>query len=211
MKKLRLVLVMAVLLIGIGARAEWRPVWHSMDEPVKVKVRSVDFFVFPNGQFDFNAHQNPYADYGVRVERDRYGKIRRVGNVYLNYNRAGQVTRIGNVFIQYHRGVMRKIGRMHLRYTGGGYVISRYRHSYGYYNTAPAYSYSSTYYGPANTYSYGSACGNTNGNTYGSTSYNDDYYESNEPFENEDDYYYRKPAKGKKIKVKGRRKSKNRR
>ena len=206
MKKLRIVLVMAVLLIGIGARADWRPQWHSMNEPVKITVRSVDFFVFPNGQFDFNAHQNPYADYGVRVERDRYGKIRRVGYVYLNYNRAGQVTRIGNVFIKYHRGVMRKIGRMSLHYSRGGYVIHRYRPSYGYCSTAPAYSYSSTYYGPASSFSYG----NTYSNTYGMY-YNDDYHESNEPFENEDDYYYRKPVKAKKAEVKGRRESKNRR
>jgi len=195
MKALRFVLLMAAMYIGMSARAESRPMWHQMDEPVTITVRNIDFFVFPDGQFDFNAHQNSYADYGVRIERDAYGKIRRIGNVYLNYNRSEQVTRIGSIFINYHRGVIRKIGRMRITYSRGGYFIHRYRPYYGYRPIRPGYSYSSTYYGPSTYYQ------GTYNNTY---SYdNTDYYQADgEAYQG--DYYYRKNGKSK---TKGRRRT----
>jgi hypothetical protein len=199
MKKLGLLLVMAILPMSLLANDTFGSVWHRMDEPVKVKVRSVDFFIFPNGEFDFNAHQRHnrrgnYGTYAVRVERDRTGKIRRVGNVYLNYNRHNQVTRIGSVFIKYNRrGLVRKIGRKHLRYNGNGYAVVQYRH-YAYY---PSYNWNSSYY-------YGS-----DNNYYGNSTYNtNDYYEDTDDYNVNDgdgDYYYR--SNGKKKKTNGKKKT----
>jgi hypothetical protein len=39
MKALRLFLAMALLITGMVVKAEWRPVRHSMDDPVKITVR----------------------------------------------------------------------------------------------------------------------------------------------------------------------------
>ena len=183
MKKLGLLLMTALLLSGEIAKAEWHSRMHRMDDPVKVRIRHIDFYVFPNGEFDFNTHGHhyQYAGYmGVRIERDRYGKIRRVGNVYINYNSHGQVSRIGSIFVKYNRhGLVERIGRKRIRYHRGGYYILN---SYGgirpgfvigssyYYGPAPSTPNTcEPYYNPEYTYD----------NTYG----NDDY--------NDDDYYYR--------------------
>jgi hypothetical protein len=201
MKKLGLLLAMAMMQVSVFANAEMRPVFHGMNDPVEITVRGVKFFVFPNGEFDFNAHQvrnrrHRAGDYGVRVERDRYGKIRRVGNVYLNYNRYGQVTRMGNIFVKYNRrGLVRNLGRKYLRYTRGGYIVVRHGYAHSYY---PAYTSSSSYYyGPANNY-YG-----TYNSGYSNNNWNDDYYDANTG--GDADYYYRPNTKKKKKTVRGRR------
>ncbi len=163
MKKLSLVLSMALVFTTMYARADRRPVRHRLDEPVKVVVRGIEFFVFPNGEFDFNAHtthHKPYygGDYAVRLDRDRWGRIRRIGNVFLNYNDYGQVARIGHVFIKYNRrGLIYQIGHKYLRYRRGGYIVYAqrpyydrpsyiYRPAYSYYPYQPTYPYNDTYY-----------------------------------------------------------------
>jgi len=206
MKRTSLLLVMALFLTGIYAEAAWRPVWHRMDEPFSVRVRQTDFFIFPNGEFDFNAHGRHYgqAGYlGVRIERDRVGKIRRVGNIFINYNRYGQVSRIGHLFIKYNRhGLVSKIGRKRIHYNSHGYFIvnANHRHKPGFVMG------SGFYYGPAptcnnqyevyNTYNYDFGYDNN----YGYNEFDDD--------DGEDDYYYRQPenkTKKKKAVVKNRR------
>ncbi len=202
MKKLSLLLVMAMMQVSMFANAEFRSVRHGMDDPIEVTVRGIQFFVFPNGEFDFNAHQtrnrrHHTGNYGVRVERDRSGKIRRVGNVYLNYNQYGQVTRMGSTFIKYNRrGLVRTIGRKHLRYTRGGYIISGQRYGYTHY---PSYSWNSSYYGSASNY-----YGNTYNSGYSSSTWDDDY---NVETGGDGDYYYRPNAKKKtkKKRTRGRR------
>ena len=212
MKKLVLLFAMSILSNGMFASGAFRPMWKTIDEPVKITVRGIDFFIFPNGEFDFNAHQrhngnyyNP-GEYGVRVEKDRYGKIRRIGNVFLNYNRYRQISRIGNVFVKYnYQGMVERVGRIHLRYSGRRYYIVRRRHYNPY-----AYNWnwgSNYYYGPAsgytnNSYSYSN-------NNYYNDNINDydDYYSNNDE---SDDYYFRgnnqgKNKKVKKVKVKNRR------
>ncbi len=211
MKKLVLLFAMSIMYHGMYASNAFRHMWKNMDEPVKITVRGIDFFIFPNGEFDFNAHQrhNNYyyapGEYGVRVEKDRYGKIRRIGNVFVNYNRYGQVSRIGNVFIKYNfRGNVEEIGRMRLRYVRGRYYVIRHRHY-------PSYTWNwgwgNTYYGPAPSYSTSSYSYNS-GNYYNDYDYNN--FDEDDYNDNEDsgDYYY-KHGKGKsnkkKTKVKTRR------
>jgi len=189
MKKLGLFLVMVMLYTGLYANTERRPVRYRMNEPVKITVRSIDFFIFPNGEFDFNAHNRRQrhhrrGDYGVRVERNRYGKIRRVGNVYINYNRHGQVSRIGNVFIKYNRrGLVHKIGRKRIDYRKHGYVVFNIQ-----VGVHPAYVSNETYYyGPEDTYNDVAYYDN----------YEDEYYDDYTPVESGN--YYFKPHLKKKI------------
>jgi len=186
MKKFILLSVLLLLQTGMFASNNRRPVWHNYNEPVEINVRGVKFYVFANGIFDFNTHPNntyrskrfhnrhsyPSVEYGVRIERNRYGDIRRVGNVFINYNRHRQVSRIGNIFISYnHSGFFKKIGRMRIRHEAGGYLI--YRRSYNTCALPFSWSYSSTFYGPSTSY-------------YGYNNY-DDYWD-NDTYEYEDEY-----------------------
>jgi len=180
MKKLVLFSAMAILFTGMVAKAEWRPVRYSMQDPVRITVRGIDFFIFPNGEFDFNAHTRRHhhrrGDFGVRIERDRYGKIRRIGNVFLNYNRYGQIRRIAHVFIGYNRrGLVNRIGKRRLKYHNHGYLVVPLGFS--------QVSYSSYYYGPAPTSS----------TAYPSYLYDDEMYDDAVYDESQDDYYFRKP------------------
>ena len=198
MKKSILLSVMAILFTAVFAKAEWRPVKYRMDEPVRVTVRGIDFFVFPDGEFDFNAHNRRHFDhhFGVRIERDRTGKIRRIGNVFLNYNRYGQVKRIGHLFIRYNkRGLVSRIGHYKLRYRPFGYIVTDWRP--GYVSTV------SYYYGPAEGYQGGTCSTNDdffNGDPFFeedyATGYQDDYTGGYQ----DDEYYYRSPDREKKPK-----------
>ncbi len=177
----KVVLILAVFLYtGVYANP-MSGSWHRISEPVKVKERGINFYIFPNGDFDFNAHGNHYrhAGYrGVRVERDRFGKIRRVGNVYIDYNRHGQVSRIGHVFIKYnHRGLVAKIGHRYLRYNRRGYYVFRHHSSHH-----PAFVTNFGYYGPACNIPPVYTADLSNDFDYNEDIYYDDY---------EADYYYR--------------------
>lgn len=139
---------MLFILNNISAKSPHHPKWHRMAQPVKIKVRHIDFYIFPNGDFDFNAHGRRYkhaGHRGVRIEKDRFGKIRRVGNVYINYNRYGQVSRIGRIFIKYNRrGLVVKVGPKYIRYHRRGYYVYLHPNRY-----KPGFVINShIYYGP---------------------------------------------------------------
>lgn len=106
--------------------------------------RGIRFHVFLNGDFDFNTlSRYDYYDYngirgdrGVRIERDYDGRIRRVGNVFINYDLRGNVKRIGNVFIDYRFGQLSRVGNLNVYYNHWGEpyfrgsVKSRYYDNY---------------------------------------------------------------------------------
>ncbi len=181
----KVVLLFAVFIFtGLFANPVYPGHWHRITDPVQVRERGIIFFVFPNGDFDFNAHGThyQYAGYrGVRVERDRYGKIRRVGNVYINYNRYGQVSRIGHVFIKYnHRGLVSRIGHKFIRYNRRGYYVVKHRTHHTAYVQHTGFNYDFSCDTPAYTdYSYNSDEFDFDEN------FNDNYENGN------DDYYYR--------------------
>lgn len=92
--------------------------------------RGIEFYVFLNGDFDFNSlYKNRYYDYngrrtkrrGIRIERDYHGNIKRVGNVFINYDHRGNVKRIGNVFMNYRRGNLTKVGGLRISYNRWGH------------------------------------------------------------------------------------------
>ncbi|CAM1367241.1 conserved exported hypothetical protein [Tenacibaculum sediminilitoris] len=118
-------------------------VTNRYNDAVTFVERGIQFHVFLNGDFDFNTHYNRYSDYGVRIKRDRRGRIRSVGNVYVNYDARGNVKRIGSVFMRYQFGSLFRVGNLSIQYDRWGnprfrgYVKPknhRYNDDYYYYN-----------------------------------------------------------------------------
>ncbi|MDD7914504.1 hypothetical protein [Polaribacter ponticola] len=96
---------------------------YSYNNAVNFIERGVEFYIFTNGDFDFDTNfNNRYnRNNSIRINRDYRGRIRNVGNVFINYDRRGNVTRIGNVFIKYYRGQLSKVGDLRVRYNRNGY------------------------------------------------------------------------------------------
>ncbi|CAL2103367.1 conserved exported protein of unknown function [Tenacibaculum sp. 190130A14a] len=101
------------------------------NDAVTFVERGVQFHVFLNGDFDFNTHHRNtrYFDYygkrmktnrGVRIERDRRGRVRRVGNTFINYDARGNVKRIGSVYMRYRFGQLTDVGNLRIRYDRWG-------------------------------------------------------------------------------------------
>ncbi|MGB1042997.1 MAG: hypothetical protein ACPGU6_06360 [Tenacibaculum sp.] len=106
-------------------------VTYRYDDAVTFIERGVQFHVFLNGDFDFNTHyrNTKYVDYygkrikrnrGVRIERDRRGRVRRVGNTFINYDMRGNVKRIGSVYLRYRFGQLTNVGNLNIRYDRWG-------------------------------------------------------------------------------------------
>lgn len=212
MKKITL-LVASILLVGSMAYASENPVFsdnnkkgprHNADyrnvEPIAFMERGIEFYVFPDGQFDFNTrpsgprhatvnttygapgvrtsgYYGP-ANYGVRVEHDNFGRLRRIGNVFINYDGFNRVKRVGSVYMRYNSFALTQVGGLRILYNRRGQIID----VIGYVN---GWSHGYDY----NPYTY-------NGNGYDDTDYG---YESGSGY-NEDDYYYYK-ADGTKAKM----------
>ena len=202
MKKITLLVVASILLVGNLALASENPVFsdntnrrgYYIDyrdaEPIIFRERGIEFMLFPNGEFDFNTrpsvpryHVNGTngapgtrgyygpSERGIRVEHDNFGRVRRVGNVYINYDAFGRVKRIGTIYMSYNSFAVTKVGNMRIVYDRRGRIVDVYgfiNHANGGYNYNPGTHYSSGngHYDDDDDYSY---------------DYNDDDY-----------YYYRK-------------------
>ncbi|NER13827.1 hypothetical protein GWK08_10275 [Leptobacterium flavescens] len=118
-------------------------------KPIKFVERGVEFFVFPNGEFDYNTsgvayyrgrtnlnvsigtsgtrvhYRSPKRRHrGVRVEYDYYGRVHRIGNVFINYDRRGRIKRAGTVYIGYNRrGLASNIGGLYIHYDRWGRIV----------------------------------------------------------------------------------------
>jgi hypothetical protein len=120
-------------------------------QPIKFVERGVEFFIFQNGEFDFNTHpvaisrtrrssvNTTYGaprvrtrgnrfntrNIGVRVEHDYNGRVRRIGNLFINYDQLGRVKRIGSIYMRYHNrfGKVKQVGGLHLKYNRRGRLI----------------------------------------------------------------------------------------
>lgn len=135
---------------------------YGANDPIEFNERGIVFFVFPNGEFDFNTrpsdHQGDYfykgagrrgavsvnriqANYGVLIENDSYGRIRRVGNTFINYDYNNRVARIGSVFMRYNRFALVQIGGLQLVYNRFGTVIDSYGSVKGFRNQGFTNSY----------------------------------------------------------------------
>ena len=160
-------------------------------EPIIFRERGIEFMLFPNGEFDFNTRPSGprytpnrtsgapgtrggyygTSERGVRVEHDNYGRVRRVGNVYINYDAFGRVKRIGTIYMSYNSFAVTRVGNMRIVYDRRGRIVN----VYGFIN----YANSGYTYNPRGTH----YSGGNGGYGYGDNDYDDDYG-------NDDDYYY---------------------
>ncbi len=157
MKKITF-LVASILLFGGGvANATEKnnfsherrlPVDFRNAEPIVFTERGVEFFVFPDGQFDFNTRPSTGADmyykpsrrsavnktygapasfrngnYGVKVEHDNMGRVRRIGNVMINYDSNDRIKRVGSVYMTYNRYALEQVGGLQIIYNRRGQIV----------------------------------------------------------------------------------------
>jgi hypothetical protein len=173
MKKITL-LVASILLVGSAVNAqgliknsgEAKNARYSFDEPISFTERGIEFFVFPNGEFDFNTRpedsQGDYfyktagkrgsastartvTNYGTRIEHDSYGRVRRVGNTFINYDNRDRVSRIGTIYMKYNRTALAQIGGMKIVYNRRGEIVDTVGRIKGYSNSGYAYNYDDDY------------------------------------------------------------------
>lgn len=194
-------LVASVLLVGNFAKAseiikiadERTMNRFSFDEPISFTERGIEFFVFLNGDFDFNTRPNDVhgtyqfkqagkrnatidnrndGNFGVLIERDQFGRVRRVGNTFINYDNRDRVSRIGTVYMSYNRMALTQIGGMRIMYNRRGDIVDMIGEVKGFRNSGYAYT---TY-------------GTTNGYSYNNYYNNNGYYNTN--YDNDNNYYY---------------------
>ena len=152
MKKITL-LVASVLLYGNLANASAimnhsdgkNKIDFSQNEPIEFTERGIAFYVFPNGEFDFNTTPTVNNDVyyrrtttatsegrrnfipennGVRIEHDALGRVRRIGNVFINYDFQNRIKRIGTVYMSYNRFALDQIGGLKIIYNRRGQIIN---------------------------------------------------------------------------------------
>ena len=153
MKKITLLVASIFLFGGIVANAIERnnrrfPVDFRNADPIVFTERGVEFYVFPDGQFDFNtrpstgdmyykqgrrtsAVNKTYGspangqnrNYGVKVEHDYNGRVRRVGNVMINYDANDRVKRVGSVYMTYNRYALDRVGDLQIIYNRRGQIV----------------------------------------------------------------------------------------
>ena len=168
-------------------------------QPILFVERGVEFLIFPDGSFDFNTeafmsppNQDDYyykrhrrgpnraygapgtrhytGNRGTLVRHDHLGRVRRIGNVFLNYDRQGRIKRVGSVYMTYRRGQLRQVGGLQILYNRYGEIVG----------TRGVVNFSNQ------------DCGLWDNEGY-TTDYfdNDDFYDDWDPrWDNDDDYYY---------------------
>ncbi len=201
-KKITLLVVACFILAGSMAYASEKPIFsdntdrrgYFIDyrdaEPIIFRERGIEFMLFPDGAFDFNtrpavrprinrtsgAPRGMYygtSERGIRVEHDNFGRVRRVGNVYINYDAFGRVKRIGTIYMSYNSFALTRVGDLRIIYDRRGRIVD----VVGFIN----YANNGYIYNPRGTHNYGE----TNGNNYSNGSYEDSGTDN-------DYYYYRK-------------------
>lgn len=177
MKKITLLL--AILFIGTIANAsetkyfsgESRfPININDAEPIQFTERGIEFFIFPDGQFDFNTVPSQGENYfrttgrrdfnttygapnaynsGIKIEHDSFGRIRRIGNVFINYDFNNRIKRIGSVYMAYNRFALAQVGGLKIIYNRRGQIVdfigsvkgrSYCNENYNYYNNDNFYN-----------------------------------------------------------------------
>jgi hypothetical protein len=167
MKKITLLVASIFLMGGIVANAADRndrrsPVDFRNADPIVFTERGVEFYIFADGQFDFNTRPSngdvyyksdrrkgenrSYGtrenfhnkNYGVKVEHDSRGRVRRVGNVFVNYDANNRVKRVGSVYMAYNRYALDQVGGLQIIYNRRGQIVD----FVGAVNGGRAYQYS---------------------------------------------------------------------
>ena len=199
MKKITLLVAMA--LMSCAAQASKLANRFNFNEPIQFNERGIDFFVFPNGEFDFNTRPNDsngnffyktagrravinvgIQNYGTLIEHDSYGRVRRVGNTLINYDMQDRVSRIGSVYMRYNRFALIQIGGLRLMYNRYGELVNTFgavkRFANQGFTNGFAHCGNGMYYGPSN---------NNNGYNNNNNSYNNNDFDTG----NSSNYYYK--------------------
>jgi len=117
-------------------------------DPIVFTERGIEFFVFPDGRLDFNTRPTTGRDmyykssrkngvtktfgapgnirngnHGVKVEHDNMGRVRQVGNVFINYDVNDRVKRIGSVYMTYNRFALERVGGLEIIYNRRGQIV----------------------------------------------------------------------------------------
>ncbi|MBT8260673.1 MAG: hypothetical protein KJN82_05120 [Bacteroidia bacterium] len=120
------------------------------------------------------SYANFHSTAGTLVLHDRYGKVRRIGNIFLNYDYYGRIKRVGSVYMRYRHNRLVQVGGLKLLYNRHGKFVgtrgkvNRYNHGYNYFT-------------PSNNY----------GNGFGSYHWEDNFDEDYD----DNFYYYKKNDK----------------
>jgi hypothetical protein len=152
MKKITLLVASIFLMGGIVANAADRnerrsPVDFRNADPIVFTERGVEFYIFADGQFDFNTRPSngdvyhksgrrngenrsygtrenfQRGNYGVKVERDNRGRVRSVGNVMINYDANDRIKRVGSVYMGYNRYALDRVGGLQIIYNRRGQIV----------------------------------------------------------------------------------------
>ena len=77
-----------------------------------------------NATFGAPGTRSRYSrDRGTLILHDRSGKVRRIGNLFLNYDRQDRIKRIGSVYMRYRHGVLKQVGGLTIQYNRFGDMI----------------------------------------------------------------------------------------
>lgn len=195
MKKITFLL--AILLFGSMANASEKftfsneisfPSNINDAEPIQFIERGIEFYIFSDGQFDFNTVVSQGENYyktgrrdfnatfgttspynsGIKIEHDNFGRIRRVGNVFINYDFDNRIKRIGSVYMSYNRFALSQVGGLRIIYNRFGQIVDYVGNVK---NRSSNYNFNETY----------------NFNSY---NFNEDNYENNDNESSGNDYYY---------------------
>lgn len=208
MKKITL-LVASIFLIGGGVANATEKTNFSLErrlpvdfrnaEPIVFTERGIEFFVFPDGQFDFNTRPSTDSDmyykstrtsavnktygaptnfrnqnYGIKVEHDNSGKVRRIGNVFINYDANDRIKRIGSIYMTYNRFALEQVGGLKIIYNRRGQIVD----IAGSVKGRSTNQYSQNNYGD-------------NDRDYRNDQYNNQDYGYNQNSNDQDQYYYK--------------------
>lgn len=70
-------------------------------------------------------HYSAPTSRGTLILHDHDGKVRRIGNVFINYDREGRITRAGSVYMKYQRGngSLKQVGGLRVNYNHWGEIV----------------------------------------------------------------------------------------
>ena len=60
---------------------------------------------------------------GVKIEHDKQGRVRRIGNVFVNYDANDRIKRIGSVYMTYNNFALTRVGNLQIVYNRRGQII----------------------------------------------------------------------------------------
>ncbi|MEO1031047.1 MAG: hypothetical protein AAFX55_06565 [Bacteroidota bacterium] len=138
-------------------REDLKHMRYRFAQPILFVERGIEFLIFPDGSFDFNTeafvtppNNNDYyykrnrrgpnrafgapgtwydaGNRGTLVRHDQLGRVRRIGNVFINYDRQGRIKRAGSVYMTYRRGQLRQVGGLRILYNRYGDIIGTRGH-----------------------------------------------------------------------------------